>query len=123
MDDRKDENREKCHKMLPRFNLSLEWLVLNEKYMLSFSITGTYTDLYELTMGETFFLEGRKDDRACFDYFFRNVPSRGGYVVFAGLGDVFDILEDLHFTDQDLDYLKELKFHPEFINYLKNFKF
>src|SRR5665647_1459407 len=91
--------------------------------MLSFSISGTYTDLYEITMAETYFLEGRKDDTACFDYFFRKVPNKGGYVVFAGLQDVLHILTDLHFTNDDIAFLQELKFHASFIDYLKNFRF
>jgi nicotinate phosphoribosyltransferase len=91
--------------------------------MLSFSITGNYTDLYEITMAETYFLEGKKNDTACFDYFFRKVPSKGGYVVFAGLHDLLDILKDLHFTDDDLHFLRQLKFQDSFIDYLKNFHF
>jgi len=91
--------------------------------MLSFSLTGNYTDLYEITMGETYFLEGRKDDVACFDYFFRKIPYKGGYVVFAGLGDLLAVLDDLHFTDDDIYFLKQLKFHPSFVDYLKNFQF
>jgi len=91
--------------------------------MLSFAVTGGYTDLYEIAMGETFFLQGRKDDVACFDYFFRNVPHMGGYVVFAGLQDLFDILEDLHFSNEDIYFLTQLKFNDAFIEYLKNFEF
>jgi nicotinate phosphoribosyltransferase len=91
--------------------------------MLSFSVTGNYTDLYEITMAETYFLEGKKNDTACFDYFFRKVPSKGGYVVFAGLHDLLDILKDLRFTDDDLYFLRQLKFRDSFIDYLKNFGF
>ena len=91
--------------------------------MLSFSVSGNYTDLYELTMGETFFLEGKENDIACFDYFFRKVPDKGGYVVFAGLHDLLDVLKDLHFTDDDIHFLRQLEFHESFIDYLKNFRF
>ncbi|ULQ54708.1 nicotinate phosphoribosyltransferase [Flavihumibacter fluvii] len=91
--------------------------------MLSFAISGTYTDLYEITMAETYFLEGRKDDTACFDYFFRKIPYKGGYVVFAGLQDVLNILSDLHFTDEDIAFLKGLKFNTSFLEYLKHFRF
>lgn len=91
--------------------------------MLSFSISGTYTDLYEITMAETYFLEGRKDDTACFDYFYRKIPYNGGYVVFAGLQDVLNILSDFHFTDEDLLFLKDLKFNSAFLDYLKGFRF
>ena len=56
--------------------------------MLSFSITGNYTDLYQLTIGEVYFLENRHNMPVCFDYFFRKIPNSGGYVVFAGLEDL-----------------------------------
>ncbi|HET9825463.1 MAG TPA: nicotinate phosphoribosyltransferase [Chitinophagaceae bacterium] len=91
--------------------------------MLSFSISGSYTDLYEVTMAEAYFLEGRGHDTACFDYFFRKIPNQGGYVIFAGLQDVLDVLSDLHFTDDDLYFLRQLKIHDSFIDYLKNFRF
>lgn len=91
--------------------------------MLSFSISGNYTDLYEITMGETYFLANRQDHKACFDYFFRKVPNRGGYVVFAGLQEALEILEDLHFTKEDIHFLKQLNFHSSFIEYLENFRF
>src|SRR5215831_18075295 len=91
--------------------------------MLSFSISGSYTDLYEITMAEAYFLQGRKDDSACFDYFFRKIPNNGGYVIFAGLQDALNILADLHFTDDDISFLTELKFHHSFIEYLKKFRF
>ena len=34
--------------------------------------TGLYTDFYELTMAQGYFLQGRQDEYACFDYFFRS---------------------------------------------------
>jgi len=91
--------------------------------MLSFTISGTYTDLYEITMGEVYFMEGRKDNPVCFDYFFRKIPFQGGYVLFAGLQELLQILEDLHFTDEDIAFLSKLNFHPSYIDYLKSFRF
>ncbi len=91
--------------------------------MESFPISGTYTDLYELTMGEAYFLEGRKDDAACFDYFFRKVPNAGGYVLFAGLQDLLEVLETLHFTDTDIAFLRKLHFRPAYIDFLRGFQF
>lgn len=91
--------------------------------MLSFSISGNYTDLYELTMGEAYFLEGRKDDPACFDYFFRKIPSTGGYVLFAGLHDLLEVLETLRFTDTDIAFLKKLHFSLSYIDFLQGFQF
>src|SRR5215831_754963 len=91
--------------------------------MLSFSITGNYTDLYQVTMGETYFLSGKKNETACFDYFFRKLPNKSGYVIFSGLHDVLNVLNDLHFTEDDIYFLRQLKFHESFIEYLKGFQF
>ena len=85
--------------------------------------TATYTDQYQLTMSQVYFQKGQKDNRAVFDYFFRNLPFEGGYAVFAGLEDFLNALEILRFDKQDLDFLKEHGFHPEFIHYLKKFRF
>lgn len=78
-----------------------------------------YTDYYELTMAQGYFLSGRKDDQACFDYFFRDIPFDGGYVIFAGLADLLEALEVFRFHEDELQYLADRGFHPEFLNYLR----
>jgi nicotinate phosphoribosyltransferase len=85
--------------------------------------TATYTDQYQLTMSQVYFLEGNKDTIAVFDYFFRKLPFDAGYAVFAGLEDLVNTLEILSFDKKDLEFLKEQGFNPGFINYLKNFRF
>lgn len=85
--------------------------------------TATYTDQYQLTMSQVYFLKGQKDNEAVFDYFFRRLPFNAGYAVFVGLDDLLDTLETLKFDASDLDFLKEKGFHPEFIHYLENFRF
>jgi nicotinate phosphoribosyltransferase len=85
--------------------------------------TGTYTDKYQLTMSQVYFLKGQKETRAVFDYFFRKLPFHGGYAIFAGLEDLLNTLSTLHFDKDDLDYLKKLGYHAEFIRYLKEFRF
>ncbi|GGI77432.1 nicotinate phosphoribosyltransferase [Legionella impletisoli] len=85
--------------------------------------TGTYTDQYQLTMAEVYFLNGQKDTPAVFDYFFRKLPFDGGYVIFAGLEDLIKILETLRFDEKDIKFLKEQGFHDKFLDYLKTFKF
>ena len=85
--------------------------------------TATYTDQYQLTMSQVYFLKGQKDNVAVFDYFFRSLPFNSGYAVFAGLEDLLNTLETLRFDQTDLDFLKEKGFHPEFIQYLKHFRF
>lgn len=91
--------------------------------MKNFSITGTYTDLYQLTMGQVYYLKGKSQAGAVFDYFFRKIPFEGGYVVFAGLGTILEILEDLRFTTEDLDYLREKGLDAGFVNHLRDFRF
>ncbi|HKK44215.1 MAG TPA: nicotinate phosphoribosyltransferase [Balneolaceae bacterium] len=81
-----------------------------------------YTDYYELTMAQGYFLSGRKNERACFDYFFRDTPFGGGYVVFAGLSDLLDILKNFRFHEDELEYLAGQGFRSEFLNYLRDFQ-
>lgn len=83
---------------------------------------GIFTDYYELTMAQGYFLAGRQEERASFDYFFRQLPFGSGYVVFAGLSDLLDILADFSFHEEELNYLSEQGFRDEFIDYLRNFK-
>ncbi|MFH1349887.1 MAG: nicotinate phosphoribosyltransferase [Pseudomonadota bacterium] len=82
------------------------------------------TDLYQLTMVGGYVKEGKKEQCANFDYFFRKIPDNGGYCILAGLEDLINYLNALRFTQQDLAYLKGLSiFSNEFIEYLANFKF
>lgn len=85
--------------------------------------SGTYTDQYQLTMAQVFFLKGQSKHRAVFDYFFRKLPFEGGYAVFSGLEDLLALLTEFRFTPEDLNFLKEQGFHADFIQYLKNFRF
>lgn len=89
--------------------------------MLNFS--ATYTDQYQLAMAQVYFQNGHKDTTAVFDYFFRKLPFNNGYAIFAGLEDLLDILEDLSFTESDINYLQDQGFPKDFIEYLRNFKF
>lgn len=83
----------------------------------------TYTDYYELTMAQGYFLSGMHRKTASFDYFFRKIPFDGGYVVFAGIQELIDTIQDFSFNHSETDYLQREGFHPEFVQYLKNFTF
>ena len=81
-------------------------------------------DFYELTMGNGYFKAGYKDRITHFDLYFRSVPDQGGYAIAAGLEQVIDYIQDLHFDEEDIQYLRDRKmFDEEFLNYLANFKF
>jgi nicotinate phosphoribosyltransferase len=84
---------------------------------------GLYTDHYELTMAQGYFLQDRQDSQATFDYFFRKNPFQGGYVIFAGLGDLLEVLENLRFEPEALQYLQSIGFRDNFLRYLRDFRF
>lgn len=85
--------------------------------------TGTYTDQYQLTMGQVYYLKGHTGHIACFDYFFRKLPFNGGFAVFAGLETLLTTLKKLRFDEQDIQFLKELGLHDDYLEYLKQFQF
>ena len=88
-----------------------------------FNYTATYTDKYQLTMSQVYFLKGQKETRAVFDYFFRKLPFNGGYAIYAGLDDLLNILDILRFDKTDLAFLKQEGYHPDFLSYLETFRF
>ena len=81
-------------------------------------------DLYELTMSNGVFDSDMRDTVTYFDMFFRRVPDKGGYAIMAGLEQLIEYMNNLTFTDEDIEYLKSLNlFREDFIEYLRNFKF
>lgn len=82
------------------------------------------TDLYEITMMQAYFKNNNKNKMAIFDVFYRKNPMDGGYAISAGLEQVIEYINNLHFTEDDINYLASLKiFEDDFLDYLKNFKF
>ncbi len=81
-------------------------------------------DFYELTMSNGYFKNGFYKRMTYFDVFFRNVPDNGGFAIAAGLEQVVDYIENLHFSKEDIDFLRSKKiFDEEFLDYLKDFRF
>ncbi len=81
-------------------------------------------DFYELTMGNGYFKTGLKDKIAYFDVFFRKNPDNGGYAIAAGLEQIVEYVNNLHFDEEDIDYLRARGcFSEEFLAYLKEFRF
>lgn len=81
-------------------------------------------DFYELTMANGFFENGRGNEIAYFDMFFRKVPDNAGYAVMAGVQQVIEYLNALEFTAEDIEYLRSKNmFCEDFLEYLKNFHF
>lgn len=82
------------------------------------------TDFYELTMAQTYFNEGKKDEQVYFDVFFRKNPFEGGYTISGGLGETINYIQNFKFGEEEINYLRSLgKFSDEFLDYLANLKF
>ncbi len=81
-------------------------------------------DFYELTMGNGYYRNGFYKRNVYFDVFFRNVPDGGGFAIAAGLEQIVEYIQQLHFTDGDIEYLRSKGIFDEgFLDYLKHFKF
>lgn len=88
------------------------------------------TDLYELTMAAGYLEQGKAEDTATFDLYFRRNPFKGGYAVAAGLEDAVRAVLDARFSEDDIRFLRSLqtpKGHPtfseEFLDYLSSHRF
>ena len=82
------------------------------------------TDFYEITMANGFFENGRGEQTVYFDMFFRTVPDGGGVAIMAGLEQIIHYLENLSFSQEDIDYLRSKNlFSEKFLDYLANFRF
>jgi nicotinate phosphoribosyltransferase len=82
-----------------------------------------FTDYYQLTMAQGYLITGKAETHAVFDFFFRENPFGNGYVIFAGLSDLLEVLEKLRFEDSEIEYIQSLGFKEEFLHYLYNFRF
>ncbi len=81
-------------------------------------------DMYELTMAQTYFNEGKQNEIVYFEGFFRKIPFENGYALMGGGDEIIDYIQNLKFKKEDVEYLRSLnKFTPEFLTYLENFKF
>ena len=82
------------------------------------------TDLYELTMMYGYWKKGMGKNRAVFDMFYRATSEITAYAIAAGLEQVIEYVNNLHFAEEDIAYLRSLNlFDESFLDYLRNFKF
>lgn len=81
-------------------------------------------DFYEFTMANGFLESGVEDKIAYFDMFFRSIPEDGGFAIMAGVEQVIDYLNNLKFTEEDIQFFKSKNmFSDKFLDYLRNFQF
>ena len=81
-------------------------------------------DFYEFTMGNGYLKNNLHNKNVYFDVFFRNIPDDGGFAIAAGLQQVIEYIEDLHFDEEDIEYFRSKNlFSDDFLDYLRNFHF
>jgi nicotinate phosphoribosyltransferase len=86
------------------------------------------TDLYQITMMAGYFAQGRHErTTATFELFVRRLPPNRSYLVSAGLASLLDYLEQLRFTDEEIEWLRGIEalssVPAEFFDYLREFSF
>lgn len=90
------------------------------------SSSGLLTDLYELTMAAGY-VQTQFEARATFELFARHLPARRNYLVAAGLEQAIEFLENVRFTQEEIEFLRGnrifQKIGPEFFSYLSKFRF
>ncbi|MHA1111916.1 MAG: nicotinate phosphoribosyltransferase [Promethearchaeota archaeon] len=81
-----------------------------------------FTDYYEFSMTNGYFLDGIGEEPVVFDYFFRENPFNGGYAIVAGIEQFLDILDHFQFTEEQIEYLKTYDLDDGFLDYLSHMK-
>lgn len=80
-------------------------------------------DFYEMSMANGYFENGMQDTIGYFDLFFRRIPDRGGFAIMAGVEQAVEYLQNLHFTQEDLELLRKKGMSEAFLHYLEDFRF
>ena len=81
------------------------------------------TDLYQLNMMQAY-LERGKTNTAVFEFFVRKFPERRGFLMAAGLELALDFLENLRFSEEEMEWLRRCgRFGQTLLDYLAGFRF
>ena len=81
------------------------------------------TDLYQLTMLQSY-LDHGMNAPAVFEFFVRTMPPQRGFYMAAGLEQLVEFLETVHFTPWELEWVeKSGRFSRSFVEYLERWRF
>ncbi|MBN1167663.1 MAG: nicotinate phosphoribosyltransferase [Methanospirillaceae archaeon] len=84
---------------------------------------GLYTDLYELTMLQSY-LDHGKDKNAVFSLYVRDLGPERNFLVACGLETMIDAVLSYSFSRKDIAYLRSLnRFSEKFLGALENYRF
>lgn len=84
-----------------------------------------HTDKYQLNMMYAYWKNNTHNRKVTFEAYFRKNPFKNGYTVFAGLERIVRYINQLSFTESDIEYLakQEENYDTDFLNELRDFKF
>src|SRR5690625_4633978 len=84
-----------------------------------------HTDKYQLNMMYAYWKNNTHNRKVVFESYFRKNPFQIGYTVFAGLERIVRYINDLTFTEDDIQFLAEQEenYDPAFLDELRKFKF
>ncbi|GAB5358461.1 hypothetical protein AAMO2058_000459700 [Amorphochlora amoebiformis] len=71
------------------------------------------TDLYQVSMAYAYWSNGKHDQPAVFDLFFRKNPFKGEFTIFAGLEECLKFVQNFKFTEDMLDRMRKKFDWPE----------
>jgi len=81
-------------------------------------------DKYQVSMCYAYWRDGKHNESAVFDLFFRKNPFHGEYTIFAGLEESLTFIQNFKFSQRDINYLKTIDdyghIEDEFWNYLSS---
>jgi len=84
------------------------------------------TDLYQLTMAAAYYEQGH-NPLSTFELFVRKLPKARSYLICAGLEEILRYLENLQFTQQEIDFLRQdptfAASSPDFFEMLQDLRF
>ena len=81
------------------------------------------TDLYQLNTIQAY-LDHGETETAVFEFFVRKFPPRRGFLMAAGLQQVLDFLENLRFSEEEIDWLTRTnRFDKSLLDQLATFSF
>ncbi|QWT18057.1 nicotinate phosphoribosyltransferase [Collinsella sp. zg1085] len=87
------------------------------------------TDLYEITMAQGLWEQGKAQEQTSYTAFFRDNPFGSGFTIMCGSAEIAELVEHIRFDDEDIAYLQALSaplggplFNPDFLNYLRHFR-
>lgn len=84
-------------------------------------MTSALTDFYQFTISLAYFREGRQDETACFDLFYRRQPFRGSFAIFGGLDECIRFIQNYRLTEDELSFVRANLpgDNDDFIDYLR----